>query len=51
MMLFFTISNIIPTYNFIVMGYAAQIEEDKTLPADRQRQAGVIRVQRQMIRE
>lgn len=51
MMLFFTISNIIPTYNFIVMGYAAQIEEDKTLPADRQRQAGVIRVQRQMIRD
>ena len=44
------VSHDIRTPLSVVMGYAAQIEEDKTLPADR-RQAGAIRVQSQVIRD
>lgn len=45
------VSHDIRTPLSVVMGYAAQIEEDKTLPADRRRQAGAIRVQSQVIRD
>ena len=45
------VSHDIRTPLTVVMGYAAQIEEDKTLPLYRQRQAGVIRAQSQVIRD
>lgn len=45
------VSHDIRTPLSVVMGYAAQIEEDKALPPDRRRQAGAIRVQSQVIRD
>lgn len=45
------VSHDIRTPLSVVMGYAAQIEADKALPADRRRQAGAIRAQSQVIRD
>ena len=45
------VSHDIRTPLSVVMGYAAQIEEDQTLPPDRRRQAGAIRAQSQVIRD
>lgn len=45
------VSHDIRTPLSVVMGYAAQIEEDKALPPDRRRQAGAIRAQSQVIRD
>lgn len=44
------ISHDIRTPLSIVMGYAGQLEEDRTLPPERRKQAGIIRRQSQVIR-